>query len=253
MVRSTAVPGAAHHHGARTERMRTYWNQRAVENAAWFVDTTLDYAQPDMERFMATGRQVVDHAFTEAVVRPEGTHRAVEIGSGLGRLCAALAQHFDEVIGIDIAPEMVRQADQLVDDPRVTFHVGSGASLDAVDDGSADFVLSFTVFQHIPDPSVIAAYLVEAGRVLRPGGVIAFQWNNEDGARRWRVRRWVLDLLQRTGLRPERRGRNAAEFLGSKVPLGRIREMLTDAGLELEHVDGEGTLFAWAWARRTPA
>lgn len=247
------MPGAAHHHGSRTERMRRYWDERAVENAAWFVDTTLHYAQPDMARFMETGRQVVEHAYVDAPVEPAATARAVEIGCGLGRLCAALADHFDEVVGIDIAPEMVRRAEELVDRPGVRFQVGDGASLTAIDDASTDFVLSFTVFQHIPDPTVIAGYIGEAGRVLRPGGVLAFQWNNEPGARRWRIRRWVLDRLQRSGLRPERRGRNAAEFLGSKVPLPRIRTMLTDAGLELEHVEGAGTLFAWAWARRTEA
>lgn len=245
--------GAARPDGSRTERMRRYWNERAVENAAWFVDTTLHYAAPDMERFMATGRQVVEHAFVDAPVKPTATTRAVEIGCGLGRLCDALADHFDEVIGIDIAPEMVRRSEELVDRPGVRFHVGDGASLAPIDDASTDFVLSFTVFQHIPDPAVIAGYLAEAGRVLRPGGVLAFQWNNEPGARRWRVRRWVLDRLQRSGIRPERRGRNAAEFLGSKVPMPRIRSMLADAGLELEHVEGAGTLFAWAWARRTAA
>lgn len=230
--------------------MRRYWNDRAVENAAWYVDTSLDFGAPDMERFMETGRVVVGQAFVDAPVKPSSTVRAVDIGCGLGRLCAVLAEHFDEVVGIDIAPEMVRKASELVQRPNVSFLVGDGASLAPIEDASVDFVLSFTVFQHIPEPAVIASYLAEAGRVLRPGGVVSFQWNNEPGAGRWRVKRWVLDILQRTGVRPEQRGRNAAEFLGSKIPLDRIRAMLADAGLELEAVDGEGTLFAWAWARR---
>jgi SAM-dependent methyltransferase len=133
----------------------------------------------------------------------------------------------------------------------VSFRLGDGRAITGVDDGSADLVLSFTVFQHIPSVSVIEGYLREAGRVLRPGGVLVFQWNNERGAWRWRARRWWLGLLQRTRIRPERYLRNAPEFLGSRVPIARIERALRTAGLELVGTKGDGTLFAWAWARRT--
>lgn len=243
-------PGPARVRRSATDRMRAYWDDRARENAMWFVDTSLRFDEPDLDQFMATGREVVRQAYVDAPVRPAATALAVEIGSGLGRVCAALVDHFDEVTGIDIAPEMVERARRLVDHERVAFVAGDGATLAPVGDGSVDLLVSFTVFQHIPDPDVIGSYLAEAGRVLRPGGVIAFQWNNEPGARRWRLRRRVLDFLQRSGIRPERRGRNAAEFLGSRVPLDDVERMLDRAGLVLEAVEGSGTLFTWAWARR---
>jgi SAM-dependent methyltransferase len=111
-------------------------------------------------------------------------------------------------------------------------------------------VLSFTVFQHIPKVSLIRGYLHEAGRVLRPGGLLVFQWNNLPGPRRWRARRALLSTLQRTGLRREAHERNAAEFLGSRVTLGTICDALAEGGLELRGTRGTGTLFAWAWAVR---
>src|SRR5260370_16158413 len=117
---------------------------------------------------------------------------------------------------------MVRQARRLVPDEGIDFRVGDGTSLPGIPDGSVDFVLSFTVFQHIPDVGVIDGYIAEVGRVLRPGGVFSFQWNNEPGVTAWRARRWLLSTLQRTGIHGEPRRRNAVEFLGSKVPLGRI-------------------------------
>jgi SAM-dependent methyltransferase len=143
---------------------------------------------------------------------------------------------------------MVRRARELVTEPQIAFEVSSGSDLGSVADGSADLVLTFTVFQHIPDVHVIEGYIHEAGRVLKPGGVFVFQWNNTPGARRWAMRRSLLGFLQRTGLRSERYRRNAPEFLGSRVPLARVRDALTTGGMELRETKGLDTLYAWAWA-----
>jgi len=230
--------------------MREFWDDAAKRSAAYYVDTTLDFDNPDMDEFFATGRKIVDDGLARSPVRPAGRRLAVEIGSGLGRNCLALLDHFDEVIGVDIAPEMVRQAQALVTDPRVSFRLGDGTTLTGVADATADYVLSFTVFQHIPDVAVIEGYIAEAGRVLRPGGVFSFQWNNQPGALLWRARRQVLATLQRTGIHGELRGRNAAQFLGSKVPLRRIEAALHANGMEVAGTTGLGTLFAWCWARK---
>lgn len=230
--------------------MRRYWDARAAENAPWYVDTTLAFDDPDMDAFFAGGEQTVRSALDGAPALPERTEVALEIGSGLGRVVRSLADRFDHVIGIDISQQMVDRAKQLVTDPRVEFRLGDGASLAGVPDASVDLVLSFTVLQHIPDPRIIHAYLVEAGRVLRPGGVLVFQWNNTAGHRSWVVRRWWLSFLQRTGLRPEAFGRHAPAFLGSRVPLRRIDAALREGGLRRVGTRGEGTLLAWAWATR---
>jgi SAM-dependent methyltransferase len=170
----------------------------------------------------------------------------VEIGAGLGRNCRALAARFSRVVGLDISEEMVRRATELV--PNVEFVLTDGASMAPVATASADLVFSFTVFQHIPHTAVIEAYIAEAGRVLRQGGVFAFQWNNEPGHRRWALRRRVLSVLQRIGMKRERYQRHAPQFLGSRVPMSRINAALRRAGLELRATMGEGTLYAWAWA-----
>jgi len=231
--------------------MRRYWDDAARTNAAWYVDTSLSFDDPDFERFFATGRTIVDEALSGSPVAPPGEALAVEIGSGLGRVCLALADRFERVVGIDISPEMVERASELVPDERVTFEVGSGSSLHPVGDGTADCVLSFTVFQHIPSMAVIEGYIEEAGRVLRPGGVVVFQWNNTPGARRWALKRQALALLQRTGLHRERYNRHAPEFLGSRVPLARIDAALRRGGLELRRTKALDTLYAWAWAEKT--
>jgi SAM-dependent methyltransferase len=235
----------------KSGRMRDYWDERARLNAAWYVDTTLDFEQPDMQRFFDSGEQIVADHYVGGVVQPAGQALAVEIGSGLGRICRALRPHFDRVVGVDISTEMVTRARELVTEPGVEFVVGTGVGLTGVEDACADLVFSFTVFQHIPDPAIVEGYIAEAGRVLRPGGVFVFQWNNEAGSSIWRLRRAALSMLQRTGLRPETYGRHASEFLGSRIPRRRIDAALQRAGLELRGTRGDGTLFTWAWAVRT--
>jgi SAM-dependent methyltransferase len=230
--------------------MRIYWDGRARANAPWYVDTSLSYDDPDMDRFWEQGERIVAEGLDEGRVQPSRTALAVEIGAGLGRNCRALASRFDAVVGLDISPEMVGRARQLVDDPTVRFELVDGASMAPVGTDTADLVFSFTVFQHIPRVGVIEAYIAEAGRVLRAGGVLAFQWNNEPGHRRWVVRRAVLGALQRAGFAVDRHQRHAAAFLGSRVPLSRIERALDRAGLDLVEVRGGGTLYAWATATR---
>lgn len=230
--------------------MRRYWDQRASENALWYVDTTVDYEHPDMEQFLATGRRIADAAFVTAPVQPERRELAVEIGPGVGRVSLAMAEHFERVIGVDVSAEMVRRAREIVTDQRVTFELGDGATLGPIADNSADFVFSFTVLQHIPKVSVIEGYLAEAARILRPGGVAALQWNNDPNPLRWKTKAVLSTALHRLGAPSRRDNRNARQFFGSRVPTARITAALDRGGLRVKGTKDEGTLFAWVWAQK---
>ena len=240
--------------GRSAARMRSWWESAAQRNAAWYVDTSLDYDAPDMERFWATGEAIVADALDGAPAVPAGRERAVEIGSGLGRVSRALSRRgFAEVVGVDISPTMVARARELVDEPGVRFELGDGSGLGVVGTASTDLVLTFTVFQHMPDERLIASYVREAARVLRPGGVLVAQWNGTDGARRWALRRAWLARAGRLRRGADRYGREVPEFLGSRVPVPRMRALLADAGLEVAGMRGEGTLYAWVWATKPAA
>jgi SAM-dependent methyltransferase len=230
--------------------MRAYWDARAQENAVWYVDTTMDPDAPDMERFFATGPAVVRSLLHEAPVQPTGRGRAVEIGSGLGRICLALADDFDEVVGVDISETMVAKARSLVDRPGVRFEVVTGADLSPIEDASADLVTTFTVFQHMPKASLINAYLHEAARVLRPGGVLAAQWNNLPHPRWGKARgRWER-TRHRIGGPLRLDARVAPEFVGLRVPLADMEAMVRSSGLTVEGSAQVDTLFAWIWATK---
>lgn len=228
--------------------MREYWDERARENAAWYVDTSLSYDTPDMEQFFATGRRVVAEALCDAPVQPLERRLAVEIGPGIGRVCAALAEHFEDVIGIDVSEEMVSRARQHVAGPRVRFIVGDGTSLQPLEDGSADLVTSFTVLQHLPSRSLVLGYLREGARVLRPGGVLAVQWNNLPHPTLWRAEATWWRFRHRLGLGLRSEKRHAPEFVGTRVAWEAVEAELGAAGLVIVGRKGEGTLFSWVWA-----
>lgn len=230
-------------------QMRAYWDERARINAAWYVDTTLDFDAPDMDRFFDSGEQIVAFALDGAPFLPR-SEVALEIGAGLGRISRALADRYERVIGLDLSEEMLRRARSAVPEERVLFLVGDGVSLAPIRDSSVDLLLTFTVFQHIPDVSVIERYIVESGRVLRPGGLAVFQWNNQRWAWFWRLRRSLAPALDRLGLQRDLHGRCVPEFMGSRVPLRRIRRALDRAGLRARRTEGLGSLFAWVWAER---
>jgi SAM-dependent methyltransferase len=229
--------------------MRAFWDDAAARNAMFYVDTSLDYDAPDLAAFLEGGRRIAAIALEEERATVPGHGLAVEIGAGLGRICAALAERFDRVLGFDISAEMVRRARELVTEPRVEFRHSDGVSLPGVADASADFVLTFTVFQHAPTRAVIEANIAEAARVLRDGGVLAVQWNATPGALRWRLHRMRMAVVRRTG-RADPHGRDVPQFLGSRVPLATMDRMLARAGFERVSLAEPDSLFTWAWAVR---
>jgi len=234
----------------RNKDMRSYWNERASQNAPWYVDTSLQYEQPDMDQFFETGRRIVSYAFDDVPVAPATYGTALEIGSGLGRVCLALSERFDNILGVDIAPEMTARARQLVPDSRIAFVVGDGSSLGVVRSASVDAVFSFTVFQHIPSIPVIERYIEEAGRVLKPGGMFVFQWNNIPGSWRWAARRKILSAVRHLPLMRDPTERDAPAFLGSRVSLRRIEGAVERGNMDIRHTKGLGTLYGFAWAVR---
>jgi SAM-dependent methyltransferase len=232
--------------------MRKFWDSRARENAAWYVDTTCDYEHPDMEAFFRTGERIVAEALTAAPVQPCGYGLAVEIGPGLGRVCLALAGHFERVVGVDVSEEMVTRARQLVSDDRITFEVGSGMDLRSVPSATADFVVTFTVLQHLSDPELIEAYLRDSARVLKPGGVLAAQWNNSPRPGIWKLRVGWWRLRNVVGGRASTDIRNSPEFAGTRMPYDRVRATLEASGMAVRATKGLGSLFAWVWAEKLP-
>src|SRR6202171_3290720 len=135
-------------------KMREDWDQRAKENARYYVNTaTMEWSD---EEFFASGeRTVADEILTDLVNicqgRPQREMRVLEIGCGAGRVTRALANLFGEVHGVDVSGEMVRQAKlALQDRPNAFVYQNNGKDLQVVPTLDFDFAFSSIVFQHIP-------------------------------------------------------------------------------------------------------
>jgi len=160
-------------------KMREDWDQRARENARYYVNTaTTDWTDKD---FFASGeRTVADEILTDlgniCQGKPQHEMRVLEIGCGAGRVTRALANLFGEVHGVDVSGEMVRQAKlALHDRPNAFVYQNNGKDLSVLPPLEFDFAFSSIVFQHIPSRDIIENYVREVQRVLRPGALFKFQ------------------------------------------------------------------------------
>lgn len=131
----------------------------------------------DADEFFASGRHNIDRLFERlaqlGVSVPEG--KALDFGCGVGRLTQALASRFSEAHGVDIAPSMLEQAEQLNRYPgRCFYHLNLSNDLARFAEGTFSFLYTLITLQHIA-PQYIEGYLLEFGRVLAPGGVVVFQ------------------------------------------------------------------------------
>jgi len=169
---------------------KTVWEKLARQDPYWAVLT--DPAKTDnqwkIEEFFATGRETVDAdvAYLQSKVTLAPQSRVLDFGCGVGRLSQALAGHFSDVHGVDVAEPMVELARQHNHhDERVTYHHNPASDLRLFPKGHFDLIYSVITLQHIPPP-LIRGYLAEFCRTCRPGGLIYFQLPSTSPPSRWR-------------------------------------------------------------------
>jgi SAM-dependent methyltransferase len=144
---------------------------------------TWEAPEPDLHRFY-TSRYVEDQrlrrsphgrlefARTQELLRralPPVGARVLDVGGGTGIHAQWLAEDGFAVELVDLVPEHVAQAGRL---PGVTATVGDARALEVPSD-RFDAVLLLGPLYHLTDAADRALALAEAGRVARPGGLIA--------------------------------------------------------------------------------
>jgi SAM-dependent methyltransferase len=161
------------------DQLQRDWEGLAVDDPLWAVLTRPDRrgGRWDPDEFFATGSEEVAAVIgrVRRLAPALWPGRALDFGCGVGRLTRPLADHFDEVVGVDIAPTMIDLARRYhADRPSCRFEVNQTEDLARFPSGRFDLVLSLIVLQHVP-PATAVRYLRELCRVVAPGGVLAVQ------------------------------------------------------------------------------
>lgn len=156
------------------------------------------------DEFWATARPHMEQLFSAASLLglPKSHERAMEFGCGAGRFLPYFKKQFDEVWGVDVSPVMIDLAQK--HNPQCRFHLNTTDDLKPFPADHFDLIYSFLVLQHLSDTSLIGNYVKEFVRILKPGGLAAFQIPNRLSMR-WRVqpRRRLYHLLRSLGFSPK--------------------------------------------------
>jgi ubiquinone/menaquinone biosynthesis C-methylase UbiE len=131
--------------------------------------------------FFQTGVTEIDRVMDYTATLPVNfaRERALDFGCGIGRLTQALAAHFSEVHGIDIAPSMIQAARKFnCYGERCHYHLNPASDLRLFPDDHFEFIYSNIVLQHM-EPCYSRKYIQEFIRILVPGGLLVFQLPSE--------------------------------------------------------------------------
>lgn len=186
-------------------RVKQQWQHLGETEPHWSVLTNESYFQDvfhmNRDAFFQSGVAEVDTfiaTLKRARVERSQLRRVVELGCGVGRVTAALATKFDDVVGVDISAAHLRLAEEL---PRNTeanaISFRQLTSIDAVPQiGKFDVLYSRIVLQHNPPP-VMARLLSDFLEQLNVGGVAFLQVPTYKAGYRFRI----ADYIQNQNVR----------------------------------------------------
>ena len=161
------------------KELQNNWDHFGKQDPLWAILAAHDKKgnKWDLEEFFEVGKReiagVMEYVQKLGIILQRG--RALDFGCGVGRLTQTLANYFDEVVGIDIAPSMVKLARHYNrSGARCVFHVNEQDNLRLFPDQEFDFIYTNIVLQHMK-PEYAKSYIKEFLRVLKPEAVLIFQ------------------------------------------------------------------------------
>jgi ubiquinone/menaquinone biosynthesis C-methylase UbiE len=159
------------------ERLRKNWQELGEKDPLWAVLSWSDkkHGKWNKEEFFKTGQEEIDLTmrYLQTLGLNVNSDKALDFGSGVGRLTGALARYFTSVVGVDISSAMVKHARELNKSENCQFILNTEADLKIFPDQSFDFVYSRLTLQHI-EPTYTGKFIKEFVRILKPGGVAVF-------------------------------------------------------------------------------
>lgn len=203
-----------------------------------------------IEEFFETGRKEIAAVLTYTASLPvsPGRQRALDFGCGAGRLSQALAQYFDQVIGIDIAPSMIALAEQYNQfSSSCRYLVNDTDELAVLPSDSIDFIYSNIVLQHM-EPQYSRKYIKEFCRILAPHGLLLFQIPSEPTPR-LRQRQFMKRLIPPVLLHKIHRIKNMAIMEMYAIEKREIVHLVEAEGLRIVDIQPDGSAPGWVGFR----
>jgi 2-polyprenyl-3-methyl-5-hydroxy-6-metoxy-1,4-benzoquinol methylase len=202
--KSKSASGSESKPAANSQQARD-WDDLATVDPLWAVLSADEKRNGGwrLDEFFATGEAEVERilATAEELGRPTRRGQALDFGCGVGRLTRALAEHFAEVMGVDISDSMVEQARRLnADAENAVFEV-----VDEPPGGPFDLVVSNLVLQHLPNQALARVYIRRLIAAADREGLVVFQLPTHlPIARRIQPRRRAYAALRKLGITPRR-------------------------------------------------
>jgi hypothetical protein len=139
-----------------------------------------------------------------------------------------MSRHFGEIHGVDVSDQMIERARvNLASISHAHLQHTSGSDLAPFAADSFDFIYSYAVFQHIPSREVVMHYLLEARRVLKPGGILRAQLNGLDAT-----------------------AKQYDTWSGVRISADEVREFAREFDMQLLALEGARTQYMWTTMRK---
>lgn len=213
----------------RTDPLYAVLTHKRFRNNRWDPDAFFSSGVREIGRML-------EHV--EKLGFPLRFDRALDFGCGVGRLSQALADHFQEVVGVDISASMLEEArSHNRHGDRIRFIENTTDDLAVLENDCLDLVYSSITLQHIP-PEFASNYIREFFRVLKPGGLACFHVPTGPDYRNsvWRSKAYTLwhRVLRPAG----KKIRGLAPVEIHYIPRARVEELVTQSGGRLLDVFG---------------
>lgn len=131
------------------------WSEGGEEWSGWWGDTPAFWYGAILPRIHS--------------MLPAGT--ILEIAPGYGRWTQYLKDRCDRLVLVDLVENCIDHCrERFASATNISYHTNDGRSLSMIEDGSVDFTFSFDSLVHA-QPDVIADYLAQLARKLKPDGV----------------------------------------------------------------------------------
>ena len=172
------IEGPSEQFEQMVNRIKTYWSGRGEVDAEFSVLTnpkfTADNIQKNRLEFYSIGERDFDvlKAFFKRNNEPlEAVRSAIDFGCGVGRVSAAMARRFDQVVGVDISPGHLKKAEEWFESQKLAngsfVHLHDLDVIDALPE--VDLFYSLIVLQHNPPPMMLEMLKRLLQRVRKDG------------------------------------------------------------------------------------